>query len=143
MRDADLPCAACRPVDHRPASFIITITRCPTLGLRCTKPVVLAVLIAVAGCVQPPIAPARSPAIDPANAGAVVPPLVHNSSLTRARPLTETPAVDWKDANDTVSRIGGWRAYAREAAAATAAAAAAPPLAAPASAPASAPGGSR
>ena len=55
MRDADLPCAACRPVDHRPASFIITITRCPTLGLRCTKPVVLAVLIAVAGCVQPPI----------------------------------------------------------------------------------------
>lgn len=30
----------------------------------------------------------------------------------------DTPLTDWRDANKTVQQIGGWRAYAREAAAA-------------------------
>lgn len=43
------------------------------------------------------------------------------SSLTQYRRLDpETPLVDWRKANDTVRQIGGWRAYAREAAAAQA-----------------------
>ncbi len=31
---------------------------------------------------------------------------------------TDTPLLDWRSANQTVQQIGGWRAYAREAAAA-------------------------
>jgi hypothetical protein len=31
---------------------------------------------------------------------------------------TDTPLLDWRSANKTVQQIGGWRAYAREAAAA-------------------------
>jgi hypothetical protein len=58
-----------------------------------------------------------------------VPPLRHQSVLpahTRSAP----PVVgDWAALNQNVARIGGWRAYAREAAGAAA------PAAAPASAP--------
>ena len=32
------------------------------------------------------------------------------------RPLAEAPVGSWKEANERVNRIGGWRAYAREAA---------------------------
>jgi hypothetical protein len=37
------------------------------------------------------------------------------SSFARYRPLGEEKPVSWRDANDTVTRIGGWRVYAREA----------------------------
>lgn len=30
------------------------------------------------------------------------------------RPFSDQPAVSWREANDAVGRIGGWRAYARE-----------------------------
>ncbi len=50
-----------------------------------------------------------------ADPSAAVPPLVYASPLRRYRPLGETQVGNWKDANDTVTRIGGWRAYAREA----------------------------
>ena len=53
---------------------------------------------------------------DPLNAQASVPPLVHESAFTHYRRLTDVPVGSWRDANDTVSRIGGWRVYAREAA---------------------------
>ena len=33
--------------------------------------------------------------------------------------FVDEPVANWKSANDTVSRIGGWRAYAKEVAAAT------------------------
>jgi hypothetical protein len=52
---------------------------------------------------------------DPLNAQAVVPPVRHRSALASYRRLSETPVGDWRDANDAVSKIGGWRGYAREA----------------------------
>lgn len=55
---------------------------------------------------------------DPLDAKATVPPVAHRSSLAAYRAGGETQPVPWKQANDTVARIGGWRAYAREAAAA-------------------------
>ena len=38
------------------------------------------------------------------------------SPFSDYRPLGEDKNTAWKDANDTVGKIGGWRAYAREAA---------------------------
>lgn len=52
---------------------------------------------------------------DPLDAQASVPALNHASSLSRQRPLGDEKPVPWRDANDTVARIGGWRVYAREA----------------------------
>lgn len=57
----------------------------------------------------------RSGTPDALNAQAAVPPLRHESAFTGYRRHTEATPIDWKDANDTVTRIGGWRAYAREA----------------------------
>ena len=56
---------------------------------------------------------------DPLNAQAAVPALVHTSAFTAYRRHAEVEPIGWRDANDTVARIGGWRAYAREAAAAS------------------------
>ena len=53
---------------------------------------------------------------DPLDARAAVPPVVHESAFARYRPHTDTKLRPWKDANDNVGRIGGWRSYAREAA---------------------------
>ena len=58
---------------------------------------------------------ANAVAPDPLEATTPVPPVTYTSSLARYRTVGETPVTSWKDANDTVSRIGGWRAYAREA----------------------------
>jgi hypothetical protein len=56
---------------------------------------------------------------DPLDARAAVPPATHRSALAGYRSAASTPAttIGWKQANDEVARIGGWRAYAREAAA--------------------------
>jgi len=58
------------------------------------------------------------------------------SAFDGYRPMNDQPVLDWRENNAQVGRIGGWRAYAREAATAGAAASAtaAPPAA---SAPAS------
>ena len=85
------------------------------------------VTVACASVAAPVVAPSARP--DPSDARAPVPSVQHRSALTGYRGLTDVPAVPWRDANDTVARIGGWRSYAREASAAQA----------PASAPASAP----
>ena len=62
---------------------------------------------------------------DPADAQAAVAPLTHRSALADYRKATAASApTAWRDANDTVERIGGWRAYAREAAASAPAASA-------------------
>lgn len=74
---------------------------------------------------------------DPLDAQASVPALVYRSSLLPARPAAAAPPIGWREANDTVARIGGWRTYAREAQQAQPApAAVAPPS--PASRPAAA-----
>jgi len=63
------------------------------------------------------------PPADPLNPQAPVAAASHASSLARYRPAGETEVAPWKATNDTVGRIGGWRAYAREASAPTAASA--------------------
>jgi hypothetical protein len=69
---------------------------------------------------------------DPLDAQAAVAPLVYRSALTGYRPLaSDAPPLSWREANDAVLRIGGWRAYAREAAA-PAASSPAPAASAPA-----------
>ncbi|MEI8267391.1 MAG: hypothetical protein WCI59_16805 [Betaproteobacteria bacterium] len=59
--------------------------------------------------------PATAPPADPLNPKARVPPAVYVSPLAGYRRLGEDKPVPWKEANETVNRIGGWRAYAREA----------------------------
>lgn len=54
---------------------------------------------------------------DPLNPRAEVPALRHDSALATYRGLGEAKSLGWKAANDAAQRIGGWRAYAREAAA--------------------------
>jgi hypothetical protein len=67
----------------------------------------------------------------PADATAAVPPLVHLSALSGYKRLSEPPAADWKAVNQNVERIGGWRAYAREANSSASAPAAAASASAP------------
>lgn len=55
------------------------------------------------------------PRPDPLDPGAMVPRAVHNSPLAGYRRPGDAAAGDWRAVNDAVARIGGWRAYAREA----------------------------
>ena len=59
--------------------------------------------------------PSRSERADPLDAQARVPVVPYQSPLAGYRRLGEDKAVPWKEANDTVTRIGGWRTYTREA----------------------------
>lgn len=61
-------------------------------------------------------AQAAPPKPDPLDPQAAVPARVHRSALAGYRPHIAAPT-DWRQANDAVERMGGWRAYAREAAA--------------------------
>lgn len=60
-------------------------------------------------------APARSPRPDPLDAQASVPAMRWQSSLQPAGAAAADKPLPWREANDTAARIGGWRAYAREA----------------------------
>jgi hypothetical protein len=93
---------------------------------------------------QPSTAPTPRPpaprAHDPLDPEAPVPPVHHRSALAGYRPSGAASAVPWRQANDTVTRIGGWRAYAREAPAPDAPASAPVAPASPPGAPAAASG---
>lgn len=52
---------------------------------------------------------------DPADPKATVPELRPRSALAGYRRLSDDPPADWRAANETVTRIGGWRTYLREA----------------------------
>ena len=52
---------------------------------------------------------------DPSEPMAVVPAATYSSPLARYRPAGEIKLGSWQEVNETVTRIGGWRAYAREA----------------------------
>ncbi len=41
-------------------------------------------------------------------------PLAFRSALVGYQPHTDEKIVNWKEANDTTRRIGGWREYARQ-----------------------------
>lgn len=51
---------------------------------------------------------------DPLDAAAVVPAAAYESVFGRSR-RADADAIPWREANDSAARIGGWRAYAREA----------------------------
>ena len=53
----------------------------------------------------------------PAAARPALTPPAFQSALESYQPYTDDNIVDWKAANDTTARIGGWRAYAKEASA--------------------------
>ena len=59
--------------------------------------------------------PAPTVRPDPLDAKASVPALSYRSSFSRYRGLGEDKPLSWREANDAVARIGGWRVYAREA----------------------------
>jgi hypothetical protein len=67
---------------------------------------------------------------DPLDPEAAVPAAAYQSSFSQYRRLGDDKAVSWREANDTVTRIGGWRVYTREAQQPDPAAAAKPPQAA-------------
>lgn len=64
-----------------------------------------------------PMARAQAPAPrpDPMDAASAVPTLAYESSFAGYRAFAEQEVTSWRETNDTAGRIGGWRAYAREA----------------------------
>jgi len=69
-------------------------------------------LLALFACSAPAVAGKGDP-LDPASA---VAPTAHDSAFITYRRHVDTSPRDWKAVNDHVGRLGGWRAYAREAA---------------------------
>ena len=61
---------------------------------------------------QPSAQAAKSDPLDPK---ASVPTTAYESSFFQYRRLGDETVVSWREANDTVTRIGGWRVYTREA----------------------------
>ena len=61
-------------------------------------------------------APACATRADPSDAKVAVPPPVYRSAFKDYRRPSHDK-LDWRQANDRVGHIGGWREYAREAAA--------------------------
>ncbi|BDI05350.1 hypothetical protein [Sphaerotilus microaerophilus] len=72
---------------------------------------------------------------DPFDPQATVPALRYESATAPYRRLGDEKTLPWRDANDAVARIGGWRVYAREAQQADPPTSAPPASARPASAP--------
>lgn len=75
----------------------------------------MTVCIAVAASVlRSTVASAQSRA-DSADPEAQVPAATYRSPFADYRAFGDEPVGNWRAANDEVGRIGGWRAYAREA----------------------------
>lgn len=77
-----------------------------------TATVCFSLLVPLLAWAQP--APASRGA-DPLDPRATVPPSTYRSVLSGFRGARDTPLENWKEANDKVARIGGWRVYTREA----------------------------
>ena len=60
-------------------------------------------------------AAAQSVRPDPSDARATVPPAAYTSTFSGYARVGDGKPVTWREANDTVARIGGWRVYSREA----------------------------
>jgi len=72
-----------------------------------------ALLLAVGAAPAQTTPPGTRP--DPLDPQAQVPKGVYTSSFAAYRRLGEDKPLSWREANDTVTRIGGWRVYTREA----------------------------
>lgn len=79
----------------------------------CRRLTPAALLLAAWAAQAQTVAPGSRP--DPLDPQAQVPALVYTSSFTAYRRLGEDKPLSWREANDTVTRIGGWRVYTREA----------------------------
>lgn len=86
----------------------------------------LAVGIAAGASAHAQGAPTTPTKPDPMNPDAAVPAATHATALARYRSAGDAKVGSWREANDAVARIGGWRVYAREAAQPEAATAPAP-----------------
>jgi hypothetical protein len=51
---------------------------------------------------------------DPSDASAIVPPVIHARSPVVRADSSDEKRIPWKEANDEMGCIGGWRVYARE-----------------------------
>ena len=58
---------------------------------------------------------AYGPIAAPAAVRAVSGAETYRSALEGYQPFTEEKVLPWKETNDTVGRVGGWKVYAREA----------------------------
>ncbi|MGJ7498557.1 hypothetical protein ACSFA8_26355 [Variovorax sp. RT4R15] len=69
---------------------------------------------ALAAMAQP--APTTEPAAAASSAAPAAAPtvLTYRSALEGYQPFTDEKPIPWKEANETVYRRGGWRAYAKE-----------------------------
>lgn len=85
------------------------------IRLSCCRGIPVVALLAAASIVQAQGTPARTERADPLDAQVRVPVATHSSALSSYRRLGDDKRIDWKEANAAVNRIGGWRAYAREA----------------------------
>jgi hypothetical protein len=63
----------------------------------------------------PPGAAPPTVARDPGDPRAAVPPVEYRSAFSRYRPNVEAEVGSWREKNDEVRRLGGWRVYGREA----------------------------
>jgi hypothetical protein len=57
---------------------------------------------------------AQSPPAQASPPGMTAEPLPYPSALETYKPFSDETLIPWKEANDEVGRIGGWREYARE-----------------------------
>ncbi|EJL91333.1 hypothetical protein PMI15_00066 [Polaromonas sp. CF318] len=78
------------------------------------KPLLAYGLVLISALPGPSAAQSPAPAA-PTSAAQASPPPAFRSAMEGYKPYTEEVTVDWKEANDTTARIGGWRAYAKEA----------------------------
>jgi uncharacterized protein (DUF3084 family) len=106
----------------------IVLTPAPSARLAPFVQVALLACFLVASAAQAQ-STSRAPRPDPLNAQAPVPPLTYQSSLRMTTRQADDKVITWREANDNVARIGGWRVYAREAQQA------APPASSPVSSP--------
>jgi hypothetical protein len=83
--------------------------------LRCCRGIPVIALLTAASFAQAQGTPARTERADPLDAQVRVSAAIHSSALASYRRLGDDKRIDWKEANEAVNRIGGWRAYAREA----------------------------
>jgi hypothetical protein len=90
-------------------------------SLRLPRPVCALIAFAWASTMtavfaQPATVPAsaNTGAHDAQNAALSVPPVVYRSAFENYRPFTAESVRPWRDSNNTVGDVGGWRTYLRE-----------------------------
>lgn len=74
-----------------------------------------AIAFAAIGTTALSLSGASIAAADPTDEKNTVPPVHYLSPFRDYKPLGEDKPIPWQAANDEVARIGGWRAYAKQA----------------------------